>query len=75
MSDLRPENLPNYPATPAPKVPNTSRDDAFSKPGSFKSGTGKGWAPAKGTRFRSTIAKPVGRPRKKKRDPRDVTFY
>lgn len=73
MSDLRPENLPNYPQTPKPKVPDVSRSDAFSKPGSFKSG--KGWAPAKGTRFRSTLEKVKGRPRKKKRDPRDVQFY
>jgi hypothetical protein len=37
---------------------------------------GKGWAPAKGVRFRSLkVTRGPGRPRKKARDKRDVLYY
>jgi hypothetical protein len=71
--------MPEIPKVPVPAAPvnpverSVSRDGAFSKPGSTKS-TGK-WAPAKGTRFRSTIEKAPGRPRKRPRDKRKVTFF
>ena len=65
--------LPKYPPPPTePPNPTVAksveRESAFSKPG-------KGWSPAKGTRFRATAEKSKGRPRTKKRDPRYVQFY
>lgn len=69
---------PAYPTAPLPAAPLTrgeqsaAYEGAFSKPGSTKS---KGWAPAKGVRFRSVIEKSKGRRAKKKRDSRNVKFY
>ena len=74
-------DLPQYPQAPPPQthVPeriqrSIERTDAFSKPGTTKP-SGKGWQPAKGVRFRQTIEKAPGRPRKRKPDPRKVRFY
>jgi hypothetical protein len=72
-------NLPQYPALKVPDPPvdpvarSVAREGAFSKPGSTKAG--KGWSPAKGTRFRATNEKVKGRPRTRKRDPRNVEFF
>ena len=64
------------PPEPNPTVAKSvSRPDAFSKPGSM-AGSSKGWAPAKGVRFRPLSAKRgPGRPRKKPRDKRDIIYY
>lgn len=72
--------LQSYPAVKPPE-PTTveksvSREGAFSKPGhTAHVAKGKGWSPAKGTRFRATNEKPRGRQRKRRSDPRNVTFY
>lgn len=74
----QPERLPDLPVYSAQPLPKPIREDAFSKPGTVgkAAAKSKGWAPAKGTKFRSTAEKPgPGRPRKRKRDPRSVTFY
>lgn len=73
----------NYPRIPTPEPTKTTveksveRDGAFSKPGhsSKTAAKGKGWSPAKGTRFRSTIEKVKGRKRKRARDSRSVEFF
>jgi hypothetical protein len=71
---MNPEGLPDLPHYPLLNHPSVERDGAFSKPGTI--GKGGKWAPAKGTRFRSTAEKAgPGRPRKKLRDPRNVKFY
>lgn len=59
-----------------PVARSVAREGAFSKPGSTKTASkGKGWSPAKGTRFRATNEKSKGRPRIRKRDPRSVEFF
>lgn len=69
---------PTYPTAPLPAAPLTrgeqsaAYEGAFSKPGSTSA---KGWKPAKGTRFRSTIEKARGRPRKHPRDKRRPQYY
>jgi len=70
----------NYPSLPPPSVPTTveksvAKEGAFSTPGSI--GKAKGWAPAKGVRFRPTHQKAKGRPRTKKHkvDPRRPIYY
>lgn len=74
----------NYPTTPKtkaiedPVARSVARDGAFSKPGSMgKSSPSKGWAPAKGIRFRAAAEKAPGRRpgRKRRNDPRSVKFY
>lgn len=74
MPDIQP-----YPPGPTPP-PQATRGEqsaqyegAFSKPGTTQ--TSKGWRPAKGTRFRSTIEKARGRKRKHPRDKRKPVFY
>ena len=72
----------NYPATPKlkpvedPVARSVAREGAFSKPGSVGKAS-KGWAPAKGVRFRATAEKPEGRRpgRRRRNDPRSVRFY
>lgn len=64
----------DYPADPVAR--SVAREGAFSKPGSTKTASkSKGWAPAKGTRFRATNEKARGRPRKRPRDKRSVEFF
>lgn len=72
--------IPTYPA-PVPAAPLLPRGEqsaayegAFSKPGTSTASKG-GWKPAKGTRFRSTIEKARGRPRKHARDRRRPVYY
>lgn len=75
--------LPQYPTPEQPKLDpvekSISRESAFSKPGTTKSSKAtaksKGWAPAKGTRFRATNEKRPGRRRIHPQDKRRVTFY
>lgn len=51
-----------------PVTKSVANPNAFAKPGVASQG--------RGTRFRPLQAKrPPGRPRKHKKDPRDVTFY
>jgi hypothetical protein len=66
--------IPVIPPKPPPPGEHKSvvKPSAFSSPGSM----GKGWAPAKGVRFRSLkVTRGPGRPRKKARDKRDVLYY
>lgn len=56
-----------------PVARSVEKDNAFSKPG--HTSKGKGWQPAKGTRFRPTNEKAPGRKRKRPMDPRRVQFY
>jgi len=74
-------DLPTYPKAPLPApVPPTrgeqsaAYEGAFSKPGTSTPSKG-GWKPAKGTRFRSTVEKARGRPRKHARDRRKPIYY
>ena len=72
------ENLPSYkPVQPIdPVAKSIERESAFSKPGTTKSSAkSKGWAPAKGLRFRATNEKRPGRRRIHPQDKRRVTFY
>lgn len=73
--------LPTYPKAPLPApVPVTRGEQsaqyegAFSKPGTSTPSKG-GWKPAKGTRFRSTVEKARGRPRKHARSRKNPIFY
>lgn len=70
--------IPKYPQAPLPpqKKPIVIKESSFSKPGSMGKVSGRGWAPAKGVKFRAlSVKRGVGRPRKRLRDPRFVEFY
>jgi hypothetical protein len=71
MSADLPNYVPEKPVDPVDK--SVAKEAAFSKPG--HTSKGKGWAPAKGTRFRPTNEKAPGRRRKRPLDPRRVQFY
>lgn len=68
-------DIPNYPLPEKQDVPvkqdpvarSIAKPDAFAKPATI----GKGSV----TRVRLTNEKPKGRPRKRKRDKRDVKFF
>lgn len=69
--------LPKYPPPTAPVAsPAVARSlgkpDAFMKPGAVARSSGRG---SPSTRIRLTNEKKIGRPRKKKRDPRNVVFF
>ena len=64
--------IPHYPPIPYKTPPKELKDSAFSKPGVVGA---KSWKPAKGVRFRPSMGKKPGRPRKRAADPRYVTFF
>lgn len=70
ISSQPPMKLEEVPVKVDPVARSIAREDAFMKPGSIGKGSGN-----RGVRVRLTNQRPPGRPKRRKRDPRDVRFW